>query len=256
MSLHVCDQRWAYWKIVSFEYGTLYSWLVLWVITNTVCGPSLFESKPMLQHVKEKKKLGEGNSFSERPTGIWGCFAIIRKRTVTSQTASQCGPYSTVGHFPRPALTSAINGLKGAGDLLAHGATEATGARWSLINPGLTHCFLSDVPRSCRSSFRFAIVAVLCAAVCPLVTQLVCSRGVAVAPFVRFQTALALWFPVMLWELLRTHYFPPTFGGKIEEQYGGILFFFFSMYLNHVCVFNTLSSSRWGLAWPPCSNTP
>lgn len=31
--------------------------------------------------------------------------------------ASQCRPYSAVGHFPRPALTSAINGLRADGDL-------------------------------------------------------------------------------------------------------------------------------------------
>lgn len=120
-------------KIESFEHGILFSSKRLGVITKShvvlVClGPTLCS-------IILGRKLCEGNSFSGSLTGISGCLAIIRKRAVTSQMAAHCGPYSAVGHFPRPALTSAAYDLSGDGDLHACGATEATGARWSPISP-------------------------------------------------------------------------------------------------------------------------
>lgn len=180
--------------------------------------------------------------------------------------ASQCRPYSAVGHFPRPALTSAINGLRADGDLhmraerrkpLAPGEALLTPV-WHTASFQTCRGTAGPLPRwltgvGRRPGFRFAIVAVLCAAVCPLVTQLVCSRGVAVAALASLQTRFAPWLPVMLWELPRTHHFPLHWK-KTKEQYGGILFS--NIYQSHVCFWTPRPAAGEVCVWPPCSNTP
>lgn len=106
---------------------------------------------------------------------------------------------------------------------------------------------------------RTAIVAVLCAVVCPLVTQLVCSRGAAVAAFASLQARFA---PLASCHVMGAPHSPtpshPTSFPYIgKKQKSSMAASCFPPYTWGMFVFGHLAPAACEVCvWPPCSNTP